>query len=157
MASMEWVTLVLSIYGSILATIVAVSQLLQKRRRVKVSGHFSTPLGPTPMPNLLTVRATNIGHRPVTISSAGILRPGGETFQGFMDALTGGAVFPADLSDGHSVEMRFFYDELVQKIRAMNLRPEELKVYARDSTGRVWSAPIPTLLAADLRGDSRNG
>lgn len=74
MKASEMVTTIVAVYGAVVSTILAVTQIVKERARVRVTVRKNREvIGDSRYANtLLTeVTVTNIGHRPVTITTFG--------------------------------------------------------------------------------------
>lgn len=105
---LDGIALTLSVYGAVLATILAVREIRREKRRVRIF------LDQRAFEYRVQMTLTNIGHRPVTITgvslSVGYESDESESFenvpQNSLFAATPGPGFlPVTLSDGESVSL----------------------------------------------------
>ena len=136
---MENPTFWIAIYGAVLSSILALFKYLEFRKnrpiiKVSVSGGWQ-PIPTTSFPDktIITIKAVNIGHRPITISGAGLLG----TKKGFLmcaDTLSR-ALTPVELTENRSKE--YYMGETTVK-NEHKLTPDKYIAYVYDVAGRIY-------------------
>lgn len=148
MGQPDQLTKILAIYGAILSSFLACIHLIkflldvQKDRvhlRVTVKGDWkiyplNTIYGDA---TYVCIKVANVGHRPVAIQTAGLLKPK----NGFLvctDALVGGG--SKRLEEGDSRDFLLRQDDVEKKY---GIRPREYVAFINDQAGRIFYSHNP--------------
>jgi hypothetical protein len=135
-------SLIVGIYGAIVATIVAVIQLLGYRRDrrkvlIRISGGYEVH-PPNPIykaDSYICITVSNSGRRPVTITKVGMLYPRKSSARAGLssDSMMKG---PREISEGQ------FLSDLIDE-KDVGFPPEKYVAFAYDATGQVyWSHSV---------------
>lgn len=126
------------IYGAILSTILAVIKIVEIRRdrpvlKVTVSGDWI--FHPNPFPGektTIAIKAVNLGHRPITLTGAGLLMPG-KRYLMCADSISQ-SYAPVELAYGKAKE---YYMGETSTQKEYKLAPDKYVAYIKDMTGRA--------------------
>jgi hypothetical protein len=144
-------TLLIAVYGALLGTIgtilsivLAIREFRKDKRSVRVECNMS--LGPTSTGEVLqfvSINAVNTGHRPVEVTTAGLLLNDGNLMiqpQSIMGALP----LPKKLEDGESITIYFDYPEVEKVVK--DTKTIITKALVRDAEGNTYSCGLPRVL-----------
>ena len=165
---MDWLTLGMSIYAALLATIVGAWNaygIWRDRASIKIDVVFgyvmSSPSGEVLLtsPNFdtdnvandtrLVVRARNIGRRPLYLYKGGLSFRSG-TPLGFMgDGL--GKTFPMTLAEGQSGVTWTYLHSIQETLRSGGIKPP-IWAYYESEAGRLYKSKISTQTVKVLLG-----
>jgi hypothetical protein len=131
----DWLTLIVAIYGSIVATGVAGYQFLRDRPGVKLRlAAVANVEDENRLVRRWSVRIVNHRQRPITIDQAGVLVNGGQQLQAPIVDYDGNRAdpypFPMTLADGEGARV------FVNVIEASDT--EVMGAWARDALGRDY-------------------
>jgi len=133
------ISLIIGIYGALVASLVAVVQFLGYRRDrhnivVRVRGGYAVhPPNPEyTAKSYICVTVANRGRRVVTITTAGLMGPKGRSSSAFLaaDSIQKG---PREISEGKAETYLLVEDDI-------GFTPDKYVAFAFDATGRMyWS------------------
>lgn len=110
------VTAIVAIYGAVLSTYNLVVTRRDKLRGVTVQLRFGfMPIGPDLGAQMLFIEASNPGHRPVQLTSVGLLLPDRRTIAWMQPQAS--RPLPAELSEGQSCSAWMPLEEVEQQLR----------------------------------------
>lgn len=139
----ELPTVLIAAYGAVLSTILAVRELMQNARRIRVYCKIAVA-APTPgiRWDFVVIEAINKGPRPVTITAAGLRMDNGYFFSQVANNL-GPNPLPTKLEFGNVVEFRFDLPEIRK-----TMKPERFltAAFVRDAEGKEWTSQLPQIL-----------
>jgi hypothetical protein len=137
------VSLVVGTWGAVVATVLAVRDILHGRRSLVVDCRTGVPVpigGLDPTLELIRVRAINEGRRPIEVRSVTFRKAdGSEMFPG--GAVAGRDSFPALLGDGQSATVHYLKAELDERARGQGTRIAFAVV--GDASGNAHLAEYP--------------
>lgn len=134
MTVIQIVTLMIAIYGAVLATYTAVRAYFRDQPALKVKMSHSYGVGSMAGRAWLTVTVVNVGHRPVTICNPGFMLPDrARLFSPEEEARLG---LPGKLAEGGSVDLRIAYEDVRSGLMQRGLREALLRPVCSDATGR---------------------
>lgn len=143
MSVTEILTLVIALWGAVLSTILGVHQLRRDRVQVEVKiGWAMTLSAIDSSEEYISIQATNVGHRPVTIASGGFLTSGDDSIL-VIDNLPGADVLPKKLEDGDSVTLYFGMNRMSQIEADLFQQDTRLtKAFVKDERGNYHTQKL---------------
>ena len=112
----DLLTLLVAAYAALLSTYLAYAQRRDKAPQVKVKTSYGfLTAGPQISDTHILMEAANIGEKPVTLSSAGLLLPDGSQFVIFSNNST--QRLPCELTHGKNVTMWFDVKPLAVQLK----------------------------------------
>lgn len=141
-------TAVVAAYGAILSSYVALRTLGKDRRRLRISAGLGViARGPQYERTVVTLRAENIGHRGVQLSSCGFVVGGSLMF--VPTGIQGSVVLPTELKDGAGCSMLIEVHDLVERLKQVGFGPRgKVRVFFKDALGTTFTSKP---WAVDLR------
>lgn len=143
MPSFNQITQILAVYGAILSTLLALMQIIKDMRRIKVVVDFSITVDSRDGENsTISIRAVNVGHRPVEITRAGfIYQDGGESFQ--LKSSIEPNPLPYRIGDGESVVVPYNLIDFEgirfgEEFKELHLR----RAFVKDAEGHRYSVRL---------------
>ena len=144
-----WIALALGAAGTALSVYNMILAKKKDRRQLEISAGTSMIVMDNGDwgPDFLTIKATNTGTRPVTVTSLSIELPNGgsllslhkPTILGVQDS-----PLPMTLSDGQSAEVHFFRPDVISQLKKAHKHgASRSKPFAQDSAGkRHYGEPL---------------
>lgn len=156
---LDVVTLVLSVWGATLSTILALRELNKDRRKIKVFVDYQGNISSDGDASTITVRTVNVGHRPIEIIKAGFMYERG-VFDFPLTSTAGPSPLPHLLEDGESVSITYnlsdfesiMWDTTKDEYKEMKLQ----KAYAKDAEGRIYTLKLSREIKAFLNQATDN-
>lgn len=144
MSQSEIFTLIVAVYGALLSTVIAIRELTKDKRRVKVTCNVSlVPLSSDETWEFISIDVVNIGHRPIQISSAGIIMSDGNYYTQLSSKL-GKNPLPKKLEDGESFTIMFDVDKIIEVLKHSNRQNVKYtKAFVSDAEGNKYKARLP--------------
>lgn len=139
----ENITLLIAMWGAVLATYKIISDYRKNVRSIKVQLAYGfVTRGNQVGPTILNIQANNIGYRDITLSSVGLIL-NNESQLLIMDPQSN-VQFPHTLGEGKSCIVWKEQRELAQELKNNGLSGEvKIKGFYRSAIGRVYkSKPI---------------
>lgn len=139
---LEWISLALGLWGTILSTFLFVKELLNVRRRVKVNVKFHIRADPSGKEGSLEIYAINIGNRPVNLVDAGFLFEDGS--DGYLVIKSSfPSPLPILLTDGESVAVKYDLSDIAGPVIISSKGNIGIKkAYMKDAEGKVYSSRL---------------
>lgn len=110
----EWITILIAIYGAVLATFIALRDIFKSKYKIKILIHsviFSEPKND----RILYISIYNHGPKDISLHSPFIELPGGMKL--FSYDFKVDTIFPTTLKSGRSISPSLSYDELVNDLK----------------------------------------
>ena len=143
---MEIATILVALYGATLSTILAINEFRKERRVLRVTCDIAIAgLTTGGSYTFVAIKVVNVGHRPVTLTSAGFILNNGK-WATQLESQMGMIPLPKKLEDGDNVSLMFDYDRVVKLAKEMGEGIRFTKAVVSDAAGKKYSAPIPTML-----------
>lgn len=141
--------MLLALYGAGLSTWLAVVQRRDKHPRVKVKATYGfLTAGSQLSEQQVLIEIANIGEKPITISSGGLLLPNKVTLMGGMRSENTTAPLPHELNHGKSFTMWFDLRQVEMALAQSGFPPgSEIRAKFCDQTSNVYLSP-PLKVAA---------
>ncbi len=133
----------LAIWGAILSTILAVIEISKVRRKIKVIVDFLVEVDPEKgEKSTISIRAVNIGPRPIEITKAGFMFENREVYLPLLRDI-GTSPLPRRIEYGESVLVTFNLLDLESIMWDSNYKEMKLKkAYVKDAEGRIYTTKL---------------
>lgn len=141
MTKSEWFTLAIALWGAVLSTIIAIKELADKRRSLKVFAginYIAIPDGQQEA--VFSISCVNKGVRPIILDSYGILMPKLPNI-GFRDEHPDPQQFPTTLTESQVFGVLAYGRQLMRLFHPTGYTGEfYVRGYIRDNTGKVYKS-----------------
>lgn len=146
MTTVDWITLIIAIWGALTGTAAAILLYREHRQSIKVQcfEHSFIEHG-TPV-EAITIKAVNAGHRRVVVEDAGFLLSDGSTVGRDPDEHWLTWPLPIELEDGQRVEVGFRRSYLEMNLQVLwRRKPEGVYThgYVTAAKGKRYRARTP--------------
>jgi hypothetical protein len=137
---MEDPALWLGLYGALLSTILGVVELLKRRRQVSVECSLAIPYGRGfATGRFLQISAVNVGHRAVTLTSAGLVLSDGRKLYDLGSTPYAGRL-PKMLEDGEHIQILMDIDGIRQELSGLGSGVHPVCVFVSDNRGKFYTS-----------------
>jgi hypothetical protein len=128
-------SLIIGIYGALLATATFVQNVRKNRRgwKIKTGSAFSTCGGPI----FLSITFVNEGHRPITVNQMTVELPS-RNWMASVDDQMPNSRLPITLSDSQSATVYFEYDSIRSALQRTKARTTKITPVVIDASSRVY-------------------
>ncbi|PNX47154.1 MAG: hypothetical protein BV456_11340 [Thermoplasmata archaeon M8B2D] len=134
----EWIILVVAVWGAGLSTLLGILKFIENKRILKIqlsSGLIR--LSSSNIPTVIMITCTNIGKRPMQITSYGLKLPD-KKFLSVMQPIFP-IKFPMKLSDGDSFTLHFHINDIAIGLSENGYSGKiKMKGYVGDSIGKRY-------------------
>jgi hypothetical protein len=136
-------TRALAIWGALLSTILAVTEISKVRRKIKVIVDFLVQVDlEKGEKSTISIRAVNVGPRPIEITKAGFMFENREDYLNLLRD-TGTSPLPRRIEYGESVLVTFNLQDLESIVWDSNYKEMKLKkAYVKDAEGRIYTTKL---------------
>lgn len=132
----ELITTILATWGAILSTVVAIQQLQENRRRLKVEINISLVGYGNAVEKYLSLQSSNISKRPISLSSYGLLLPDRKKYWRENESPY---QFPTQLTDGQATTIWMKWEDVLNKLKEEGYKGKiKVRGFFDDVTGKRY-------------------
>jgi hypothetical protein len=144
MKPIDWLTLSVALYGAILSTVIFWRERQKERRTLLISCRVSIGIDSrSTTGRYISIEAVNIGHRPITLTQAGLLSSANEIFV----SLVSDPVFypiPKKLEDGEMITVHMSWEDVINAAKERKIY--FTKAFVQDAEGKKYLTRLPVAL-----------
>lgn len=133
------VTAIISVYGAVLSTYVAILQRIQFKRKIKVE--ISYGLNPSDGSKLIILQACNFGIRSISLEEPSMILPDNKKVSFLLGGLPYDVIFPYNLEEGKKCLVYWKTEDLDEELISSGFK-DKVKIIGsfRDELGVTYKS-----------------